>query len=229
MAKRVASLSGKPAREPAWSAGPCTLCPQITIWNFRRPTFGSPEDPRSIFHGRPSIRCFSRPHVRLAQGWLVSLLTGANSDGAAGFVRIKAQGGLTFVQRRDEASYPTMPLSGLQEAAPQMVSIHALPSLLMALANERNYHGRTTNDPLFSVGKGIHQFTEPDHLQKLYTAGAGIRSMMAIHIHCRQLRRPMKIWGSHSLFEDYEGCRTQVARQFRRHNMHPAPRSRIPL
>ena len=62
------------------------------------------------------------------------LLTGANHDGAQGLVQIKAHGGVTFVQRPDEAAHPEMPLSGLQEDAPALVSLHNMPALLIALA-----------------------------------------------------------------------------------------------
>lgn len=55
------------------------------------------------------------------------LLTGANSDGAAGLVKIKARGGVTFVQRPEEAAYPTTPLSGLEADAPAEVSTDLLP------------------------------------------------------------------------------------------------------
>jgi len=62
------------------------------------------------------------------------LLTGANSDGARGLVHIKTRGGVTFVQRPDEAVHPRMPLSGMEADAPRVVSIDMLPSLLISLA-----------------------------------------------------------------------------------------------
>lgn len=62
------------------------------------------------------------------------LLTGANRDGGHGLAEIKGHGGATFVQRPDEAVHPEMPLSGLQEDAPALVSSHTLPALLIALA-----------------------------------------------------------------------------------------------
>lgn len=62
------------------------------------------------------------------------LLTGANSDGARGLAQIKAGGGVTFVQRPDEAVHPRMPLSGIEADAPRVVSLDALPSLLISLA-----------------------------------------------------------------------------------------------
>ncbi len=62
------------------------------------------------------------------------LLTGANSDGARGLAKIKARGGVTFVQRPDEADHPRMPLSGMEADAPRVISLDALPSLIISLA-----------------------------------------------------------------------------------------------
>jgi hypothetical protein len=41
---------------------------------------------------------------------------------------------VTFVQRPEEADYPTMPLSGLEADAPRVVSTDTLPALLISLA-----------------------------------------------------------------------------------------------
>ena len=63
------------------------------------------------------------------------LLTGGGSDGAHGLVSIKAQGGLSIVQRPSEAADPTMPLTGIREDSVDYVaSLEELPSLLTALA-----------------------------------------------------------------------------------------------
>jgi two-component system, chemotaxis family, protein-glutamate methylesterase/glutaminase len=43
------------------------------------------------------------------------LLSGGGSDGVIGMVRIKELGGLSLVQRPDEARHPSMPLSALEE------------------------------------------------------------------------------------------------------------------
>jgi two-component system chemotaxis response regulator CheB len=61
-------------------------------------------------------------------------LTGANSDGAHGLAHIKARGGVTFVQRPDEAVHPRMPLSGMEADDPRVISIVTLPSLIVSLA-----------------------------------------------------------------------------------------------
>jgi two-component system, chemotaxis family, protein-glutamate methylesterase/glutaminase len=65
------------------------------------------------------------------------LLTWGNQDGAQGLMKIKSEGGVTFVQRPEEAAQPTMPLSGLQADEPGLVSLDALPSLLISLATGR--------------------------------------------------------------------------------------------
>jgi two-component system chemotaxis response regulator CheB len=43
------------------------------------------------------------------------LVSGLGSDGVSGFLTIKAAGGITLVQRPDEAQFPTMPLRALRE------------------------------------------------------------------------------------------------------------------
>lgn len=49
-------------------------------------------------------------------------------------MKIKGHEGLTFVQKPDEAAYSNIPLSGLQEDAPALVSLQTLPDLLIALS-----------------------------------------------------------------------------------------------
>lgn len=63
-----------------------------------------------------------------------SALNQANLDGAHGLVKIKGHGGMTFVQKPDEATYPNIPLGGLQKDAPAVVSLQILPDLLIAFA-----------------------------------------------------------------------------------------------
>lgn len=87
---------------------------------------------------RPAIdRLFMSASTSFGQRVAGFLLTGANTDGARGLVHIKYHGGLTFVQRPDEAEHPTMPLSGLREDEPGLVSLDVLPSLLISLATGR--------------------------------------------------------------------------------------------
>ena len=84
---------------------------------------------------RPAIdRLFSSSARTFTTRVAGLLLTGANRDGAQGLVEIKGHGGVAFVQRPEEAAYPTMPLSGLQEDAPAVVSLQTMPDLLIALA-----------------------------------------------------------------------------------------------
>ena len=79
----------------------------------------------------PLFHSAARVHKQRVAG---ILLSGANRDGGRGLMEIKAHGGATFVQRPDEAAHPEMPLSGLQEDAPALVSLKTLPDLLIALA-----------------------------------------------------------------------------------------------
>jgi len=62
------------------------------------------------------------------------LLTGNGSDGGHGLVMIKQYGGITLIQKPGEASHPSMPLTGLREDTPDLVTLDELPSLLFALA-----------------------------------------------------------------------------------------------
>jgi two-component system chemotaxis response regulator CheB len=63
------------------------------------------------------------------------LLTGGGTDGGHGLRKIKAYGGLTFVQKPEEASNPMMPLTGIREDHPDgTVSLERLPALMVALA-----------------------------------------------------------------------------------------------
>jgi two-component system chemotaxis response regulator CheB len=62
------------------------------------------------------------------------LLTGNGSDGAHGLVMIKRYHGLSFVQKPEEASHPSMPLTGLREDTPATVTIRELPAVLWTLA-----------------------------------------------------------------------------------------------
>ena len=73
----------------------------------------------------------ARVHTQRVAGFLLS---GSNRDGGRGLREIKAHGGATFVQRPDEAAHPEMPLSGLQEDEPALVSLPMLPYVLLALA-----------------------------------------------------------------------------------------------
>ena len=63
------------------------------------------------------------------------LLTGGGSDGARGLAEIASKGGLTLVQKPNEALHPSMPLSGIRENSPEVVSLSALPKLLVTLAS----------------------------------------------------------------------------------------------
>lgn len=77
---------------------------------------------------------FARPAIDRLFSSAALLLIEANRYGAHGFVDIKGDGGMTFVQKPKESAYPIMPLSGLQDDAPAVVSLQTLPDLLMALA-----------------------------------------------------------------------------------------------
>ena len=64
------------------------------------------------------------------------LLTGANSDGAAGMVRIKAAGGVTLVQDPETAERAEMPRAAIRAAAADRI----LP--IEGIADQLNLYGR---------------------------------------------------------------------------------------
>lgn len=94
------------------------------------------------FSGEPPVS-FSRPSIDVlmqsaadAYGPTVAgvLLTGANMDGAEGMAAIRAAGGLTLVQRPEEAEVDTMPRAAIARATPNRVlSLKGMRRLLLRL------------------------------------------------------------------------------------------------
>lgn len=86
---------------------------------------------------------FSRPSIDVlfesaADAWGPALaaivLTGANSDGAAGLARVRQSGGLAIVQDPREAEMDTMPQAALEIAgADHCLDLRAMADLLNAL------------------------------------------------------------------------------------------------
>lgn len=66
------------------------------------------------------------------------LLTGANMDGAEGMAAIQAGGGLTIVQRPEDADVPTMPEAAIARSRPDhILPLRDMPPLLLQLAAGR--------------------------------------------------------------------------------------------
>ena len=64
---------------------------------------------------RPSIDVLFETAAKVFNNALVGIiLTGANSDGAAGIVAVKKYGGLTIAQDPGEAQFPFMPTASIQ-------------------------------------------------------------------------------------------------------------------
>jgi two-component system, chemotaxis family, protein-glutamate methylesterase/glutaminase len=100
-------------------------------------------EPSGIAISRGAKVHFSRPAVDvLFESAAVSfkervtgvLLTGNGSDGGHGLVMIKRHHGVSLVQKPEEASHPSMPLTGLREDTPGTVTLEELPAVLWALA-----------------------------------------------------------------------------------------------
>ncbi len=91
-------------------------------------------DPRVAF-SRPSIDVLFESAAEAWRGHLVAvLLTGANSDGALGCVRIRHYGGTVIVQDPQTAQAPMMPAAALELAgADHCLPLPEIPSLLEAL------------------------------------------------------------------------------------------------
>jgi two-component system chemotaxis response regulator CheB len=75
-----------------------------------------------VHHSRPSIDVlFESAADVFGRGLLGVILSGANSDGAAGMQAIARSGGTTIVQRPDTAEQATMPQAALDAVVPTAV------------------------------------------------------------------------------------------------------------
>jgi two-component system chemotaxis response regulator CheB len=89
-----------------------------------------------VSFARPSIDVlFESAALAFRSGVIGVILTGANSDGAAGLRAIKARGGLAVVQDPSDAEIDSMPRAALDAvAADHVCTLAALDALLQALA-----------------------------------------------------------------------------------------------
>jgi two-component system, chemotaxis family, protein-glutamate methylesterase/glutaminase len=138
----LAALYGQHARVRVREGGHGARLEQGTV-------FFAPADRHMLFKpsgielSRGAKVHFSRPAVDVLFGSAAAsfgervagvLLTGNGSDGAHGLVMIKRYHGVSLVQKPEEASHPSMPLTGLLEDTPEMVTLKNLTSVLWALA-----------------------------------------------------------------------------------------------
>ena len=80
-------------------------------------TFSLSSDPPVRF-SRPSIDVlFESAAIVYGDKMAAIILTGANSDGAAGIVAVKKNGGLTIVQNPESANFPFMPAASIKTQA----------------------------------------------------------------------------------------------------------------
>lgn len=86
-------------------------------------------------HSRPSIDVLFESAAEVYGQRLVGIiLTGANSDGAAGTTRIREQGGLTIAQDPQEAPYPTMPEAAISKGVITFIwSLSEIKKFIMEL------------------------------------------------------------------------------------------------
>lgn len=88
---------------------------------------------------RPSIDVlFESAADAWGEGLIGIVLTGANSDGTAGLLAVKAAGGYCLVEDPALAYAETMPRSAIEAGAADCVqALDAMPDLLMSLTMER--------------------------------------------------------------------------------------------
>lgn len=89
-----------------------------------------------VNYSRPSVDILFDSACRVYKNRLMGiLLTGANSDGAAGLCSIASEGGLTVVQDPNEAVAPMMPKSALELCKVDAVETLGNIAEIMNLAN----------------------------------------------------------------------------------------------
>jgi two-component system chemotaxis response regulator CheB len=95
--------------------------------------------PRENRH-RPAIDpLFRSAAIVYGEGTIGVVLTGSLDDGTVGLLAVKRRGGITVIQDPDEALYPSMPRSALENVdVDHVVPLAALPSLLERLLGEEH-------------------------------------------------------------------------------------------
>jgi two-component system chemotaxis response regulator CheB len=124
-----------------------TLFQDLTDFKIKEAESGEKAEPETIYIAAPNYHLslepngtlslsneehvhFSRPSIdilfdsaahSMGNKVLGVLMTGANSDGASGLVKIKKFGGISVVQKPESAEYPVMPESALKLMKPDHV------------------------------------------------------------------------------------------------------------
>ena len=100
-------------------------------------TFSLSVDPR-VNYSRPSIDVmFETAAMAWADELIGIILTGANSDGAAGICAIKDHGGLTIAQDPEDAAYPVMPRAAIDTGKIDFIlSVDKLAMVLQGMGLE---------------------------------------------------------------------------------------------
>lgn len=99
-------------------------------------TFSFSED-KPVNFARPSIDVLFESAADVFEDRLAGvILTGANSDGAAGLAAVKRAGGITIVQDPDTAESPTMPRAAMRATqVDHLLNLTEIASLLCALSH----------------------------------------------------------------------------------------------
>lgn len=91
-----------------------------------------------VSYSRPSIDIlFESAAFAYGPSLIGIILTGANSDGAAGLATIRQQGGLTIAQDPEEAAFPMMPASAIKRGVDHVWTLKQIGAFLIEQANTK--------------------------------------------------------------------------------------------
>jgi two-component system, chemotaxis family, protein-glutamate methylesterase/glutaminase len=148
LARRCALPVSEPADGDAVRSGRVYLAPQDFHLTIQGESWMLDRDPKQ-HRMRPAVDPLFRSAAAARGERVVGvLLSGGGADGVEGLIAIKAKGGITLVQRPDEARQPSMPIAALREDdVDAAIGTDAMALLL----------------PLLAVGGGgdLHALTGP--------------------------------------------------------------------
>ncbi|WP_163338302.1 chemotaxis protein CheB [Desulfopila sp. IMCC35008] len=92
-----------------------------------------------VKYSRPSVDVLFETAARAYKNRLIAvILTGANSDGSAGIVKVKAAGGLTIAQNPETALSPVMPQAAIATGAIDFIlELNDIPVFLTDLLGSK--------------------------------------------------------------------------------------------
>jgi len=95
-------------------------------------------DDAHVRYSRPSIDVlFESAAFAYGPALIGIILTGANSDGAAGLATIKKEGGVTIAQDPKEAAFPMMPEAAIKKGVDYIWTIEKISTFLLEQADTK--------------------------------------------------------------------------------------------